>query len=695
MTEQIFFNAHHAPIGAFSSFTLGHQGSSGGLGFELAGPANQNIYIGLQGDGGETFNMLPFYGDAINQKQNFDSTAQVCSIKKIKPFDDAVIKRDFRLCSDIWTANELTCAIYSPVRAIPEPSCSNDHILKSAIIPAVFVEITVDNRSGTSDRIALFGYQGNEPHFSMRHILIGDKQNSIRGIGQGPVTAIASADKNIRSGLAYSIEDIAFCKHPENLLFGLGTIGALVMTAPAGEVMSWKLVICFYRDGIVTSGEDGKYYYTRYFNSIEEVAAFGLNHFDEYRDLALKSNSIVEDSKLSDERKFMMAHSIRSYYGNTQLLCINEKPLWIVNEGEYRMINTLDLTVDHLFYEMTFNPWTIRNVLDFYCDRYSYTDNVKTPDSDNEYPGGISFTHDMGVGNCFSAPGTSAYELPNLVGCFSYMTHEQLVNWVLCAGVLISQTADYQWLDGKRKILESCLSSMINRDHFNPQNRDGIMDMDSSRVKNGSEINTYDNVDSSTGRARRNSYISVKCWAAYTILEFLFTKLKNNELASVAFSQARICADTICEYQNDNGTIPALLEQDNPSVLIHIIEGLVFPWFCNRKLLDDNSPYSKLILALKTHCKSIFESGLCRFEDRGWRLSSTSDNSWLSKIYLCQFITEKILNLGKDVAADKAHMAWLKDPKNSYFAWSDQMRAGRVCGSRYYPRGVTSILWLK
>jgi hypothetical protein len=153
MLERIFFNAHHSPIGAFASFTLGHQGASGGLGLELAGPANQNIYIGLQQNDGEDFEMLPFYGDAINQKQNFDSTNDPHSAKKrIKPFDDASIRRDFRLCSDIWTAKELTFALYSPVRSIPDPLSSSDQILQSVLIPAVFAEITIDNRMGTAEK---------------------------------------------------------------------------------------------------------------------------------------------------------------------------------------------------------------------------------------------------------------------------------------------------------------------------------------------------------------------------------------------------------------------------------------------------------------------------------------------------------------------------------------------------------------
>jgi hypothetical protein len=40
-------------------------------------------------------------------------------------------------------------------------------------------------------------------------------------------------------------------------------------------------------------------------------------------------------------------------------------------------------------------------------------------------------------------------------------------------------------------------------------------------------------------------------------------------------------------------------------------------------------------------------------------------------------------------------VAWLTDVELSYWSWSDQIIAGKITGSKYYPRGVTSILWLE
>ena len=57
--------------------------------------------------------------------------------------------------------------------------------------------------------------------------------------------------------------------------------------------------------------------------------------------------------------------------------------MWVVNEGEYCMMNTLDLAVDHVFWELDHNPWLVRNLLDTFVKRYSYTDEVKVYKADD------------------------------------------------------------------------------------------------------------------------------------------------------------------------------------------------------------------------------------------------------------------------------------------------------------------------
>src|SRR4029453_16290069 len=139
--------------------------------------------------------------------------------------------------------------------------------------------------------------------------------------------------------------------------------------------------------------------------------------------------------------------------------------------------------------------WVVKNQLDWFVDRYSYEDTVRFPGDKTEYPGGLSFTHDMGVANAWSRPGYSSYEKAGLTGVFSYMTHEQLVNWLCCATVYVEQTGDREWLEQRWSVFEKCFESLLNRDHPDPAQRRGLMQLDSARCAGGAEITTYDSLD--------------------------------------------------------------------------------------------------------------------------------------------------------------------------------------------------------
>ncbi|UOQ44033.1 glycoside hydrolase family 52 protein [Halobacillus salinarum] len=696
MPYEPFFNAHHSPVGAFASFTLGYKGASGGLGIELGKPADENMYIGLETEEGGTYQAFPFFGDTEEDLARFavgnDQTEGDQSL--ITHFSDEEIQRDFNAGTDTWRAGDLEFTIYSPVREIPDPEGGNVQNLKDTIVPAVFVEVTIDNRNHAKKRKAFFGYQGEDPYSGMRRIT----SSGIQGIGQGRRTAIVTNDAAAKAGLGFTIDKVLNVEHEFNLGFGLGLCGAIVIEAEANEKKTFQLAVCFYRDGYVTSGIDTTYYYTQYFSSIEEVAAYALDRFQPLIDHCRSGNQLVDGQKLTDEQRFMMAHSIKSYYGNTQFLENNGKPLWVVNEGEYRMMNTFDLTVDQLFYELKMSPWTVKNVLEQFTDRYSYKDTVFFPETKEQHPGGISFTHDMGVANVFSDPGRSAYEFAGIDDCFSFMTHEELVNWLCCASVYVSQTGDEAFAVKHKEVLVEAFNSMLHRDHPEPEQRNGLMGLDSSYTKGGAEITTYDSLDVSLGQARNNIYLAVKCWGVYAALEKLFQKLELSDLSREAGRQLRSCAETITSEMTEEGYIPAVITEGNTSRIIPAIEGLIFPYFTDcKEYLKEEGEFGTFIQALKKHIENVLKPGVCLFEDGGWKISSTSDNSWLSKIYLCQFIYREILEFPwgeQEKAADQAHVKWLTHPKLSYWSWSDQIIAGEISASRYYPRGVTSILWL-
>src|SRR5206468_3206050 len=122
------------------------------------------------------------------------------------------------------------------------------------------------------------------------------------------------------------------------------------------------------------------------------------------------------DSKLSSDQQFLIAHATRSYYGNTQLLDVAGEPFWVVNEGERRLINSLDVAVDHVFWELQQNPWVVRNLLDNFARHYSYYDEVKVPLKRQERPQGTKTRRHEGAAAAATALAPPAAGLQSAVG---------------------------------------------------------------------------------------------------------------------------------------------------------------------------------------------------------------------------------------------------------------------------------------
>jgi hypothetical protein len=486
------------------------------------------------------------------------------------------------------------------------------------------------------------------------------------------------------------------------------------MEVAPGARQTMVLAIGVYLDGVVTTELEGRYFYTRLFSSLEDVLSSTLRRSAEIRAAATALDATLLDSGLSADQQFLIAHATRGYYGNTQLLDVAGEPFWIVNEGEYCMMNTLDLAVDQAFWELEHNPWVVLNVLTNFSRRYCYHDQVKTRGGEL-LPGGISFCHDMGVNNNFSPPENSSYELPNLSTCFSYMTQEQLCNWVLTAACYVVKTRDIPWLQANGHLLDACAQSM--RARANPRN--GVMTLDSARCADGQEITTYDSLDESLGQARASTYLAAKCWATWVALDLLsHLRTPGDPSVEPQLGLADDLERTLINSAQDQ-IIPAVLETQNPayhSRVLPLIEALVYPAYWLAQLGDWPADLAadalellrarmqgRFIDALGGHTLALLTDPQRRnlFPDDGIKLSSTSDNSWMSKIALVQHVARDVLKLPDHDpeiaaifrAADAAHVRWQTDGAG-YWACSDQFVKGEAVGSRYYPRVITTALWL-
>jgi hypothetical protein len=704
----IDFHAHHSPQGAYATFTCGRFGAGGGPTIEGAAPAGFDLVVGYVDEHGELWALPFFRSPGAPEVTDFVAPAGTPEPKRRHVLDS--VTREYERGTDTWSAPNFSFTLYTPITPLPDPERGSESELARALLPVVTARLRLDNRAGQAAKRLVFAIDAGHPCRFIEGI------PSARAVGWGREIGFAVRDQ---AGLTAWVEwsELDFLAHGRSHL--LGRACGFTLEVPAGEMLDLEIVIGFCRVGNVTTGLDSRYFYTRFYPSLQQVLSAGLEHFADRAAAATQLNETLRDPALDEHQRFLLAHAERSYWGNTQLLEHEGKPLWLVLEGEYTMMNTFDLAVDQSFYELAQSPWLVRNILDQFVARYSYIDDLVRPTegarrTDHSHtrnphrlseflpaperiglPGGLSFTHDMGVAGQFTPPGQSSYELSGLAGCFSYMTAEQLMNWVLTALNYVTCSNDQAWLEQRAPVFRACLQSLEQRDDPEPERRNGLVNLDSSRCAGGWEITTYDSLDPSLGQARRNLYMATKGFATWLGLLVAFERLATVDLASAARAGAERAARSIVNaWQAELGFIPALFETGSQSAILPAIEGLVFPLFWGRpEFVSRQGAFGELICILEKHLRRVLQADLCLFPDGGWKLSSTSDNSWLSKIFICQFVADRVFGVRAAPESHAAHAHWQQIGARDW-AMSDQCVAGIAQGSKYYPRGVTSMLWL-
>ena len=686
------FHAHHSPMGAHSTFTIGNFGMPGGMATEKSAPNDGCIFVGYK-DGAGTIHTMPFYRDVSNDAERYTQNSFEDPIEA-KTIEENAVSREYNWSTDRFSAKNIELTLFTPFSPIPDPASAEDSELKYASCPATLAKLVITNDS----EMAIDGFFALNSTDYWTPVSHGS--SPLKGATTRSSRGFATAD-DVEEFSDFSVDRALSGEH-KTPRFLLGTVAGIRFKVEPGESRTIWLSLAYYLEGVVTFNKRMRYFYTKYFSDIESVFEYSLANRRRYVATANANDAELRATGMSEAQQFLLAHATRSYYGSTQWL-LNEagESVWVVQEGEYLMLNTLDLTVDMLFFELRMNPWTVRNVLEQFVNHYAYTDQVFSPNQpDQLFDGGISFCHDMGVANHFSPDGHSSYECAGLDRlCFSYMTCEQLTNWVLCAGVYYAKTGDLGFIEKHQEILTACYNSLVVRDNPDPALRNGLMSFESSRTEGGGEITTYDSLDHSLGQARANVYLAGKCWASYVALEYLFNKLGLDELAQQSAASALTCSQSIAKHFDEElGYIPAVLEGDNRSAIIPAVEALVYPYEMGlTEAVTESGPYSDYIVALKKHTRTVLQPGVCLYPDNGgWKLSSTADNTWMSKICLNQYIIRQILKLdySESQRADDAHMAWQVEGSR-FHACSDQFSSGKPIGSLYYPRIVTNILWLK
>lgn len=680
------FYSQHGIWGAYSSLVIGRAGRGAGVVIGDVKPPETGLFAGYRIGSAEP-RLLPFatgrsFGlGAASYHDDVTSARTNDSVKRASCFRPDEIERSLSFSGEEWRAGLMTMRVVSFFGEVPDPRTVTRASARSAYRPSILIRLGFDNRAGSGTMTGLFGMQGLSRPLSDASggALLGMAADNSFGFAMRP-------GEDIEEVMDWSVADAAF--NGNRPLRRLASEGGLRFTIAQGHRAEYVIALGVFRDGIVTAGRRAHAYYTCLFRDLEDVLENALDEAVESLFRAERLDDMLDVPSLSEDRRFLLAQAAHSYLANTELLLSESgEPLFLVNEGEYQMMNTLDLTIDQAFWEARFSPWTLRNELESFAEYSAYEDSY-----------GLAFTHDQGVNDCFAPPGHSVYEMPGLTDCFSFMSYEETLNWAISACLYANLANDWDWALGRRKLLSSALQSLRARDG----NGDGVMDRDSDRCEGGAEVTTYDSLDISLGQARNNLYLAVKAWSAFVCLEALFRRIderESQESRAAAEAAAAAAATVVSNMLEPEGFIPAVFESDNRSRIIPAIEGLAYPGFCGApEAIRPDGPYGGLLRALARHLDTILVPGTCLdATSGGWKLSSTSRNTWLSKIFLNQYVAEKVLGLRDGrIERDAVHARWLRTG-SADFAATDQVDStnGKDLGSRLYPRLVTAILWLE
>lgn len=699
-----FFMTHHSPVGAWSSFTFGLPGKGVSIDHESPSVEETADFLVALSRGPGKVKAFPFQsGVTVLDNESLQTASKGkagvaalnASLKERWQFIPlSNIQRRLTPCIDEYSDGEMTLRILTPHHKLPDPMTGDS--LEYACCPGFIIELVIDN---TRSDEAAFGLLGLTYRSRGRiRPLDWSTDGQLSGIAFSNQWAMAARTEEdqvftIRNnGIADAVE------HGTKVVHNGGQEGGILLRVPAGERKTLTAAFGFFHDGPATQGITGTYYFKRYFKNVEGVCKYLLDH----------AGQIYCDCKVFDEemmacpdlRKLQLfAQAVRAYYASTQLIEMNGQPLYNIGEGQYLWRNTMDLAADHIPFELWRNPWVIRNIMDLYIDRYSYRDEIRFQEFPGErFPGGLSFTHDMGSFTSYTPPGTSGYELMNSRS-YGYMTAEELLNGIYCFTGYALGTDDDTWAQYRIDTAVELLESVEQRDHADPSKRTGILKGESYCCgEKGHEITTYDCLDSSLLSSVGNFYIAVKTLCAAHLLEAFFRKVHRNAEADRAAAFAAKTEKTLCEsFDPNQQCFPANLYQTTASTVIAVIEPLAIPAFlgCIDWLTSQNSLYK----LFEQHVRTCLKPGNnLDTLTGGLRLSSASVNTWPSKTILCMDVMEKIFGIPLDdeapsIMRELMHWMQVSAAEKTVCDQIDSETRG-VIGAFYYPRVVTSALWV-
>jgi hypothetical protein len=512
--QLVFVNVDHAQMGACSTITYGYKGGTCGIGTSTGAypyyvPYQDGVggvFIGMSGSSG--LQMLPFLISASSISTN------------ARFFPDTNIQRSLTPCADeyVIAGSGLSFKHYSPAWLMTDLSLATLSEKKRYFLPATWMVFTVNNTYSTNQDF-YFGlpvpatqktfWNGAYQGFALGEAAVAVQRGSCELLSG---TRLSSLFNNMTQGFAFHI------------------------SVPAGQTRNLTAVIAYYRSAVVDSRRSAHYYYTTLYPSIDSVIDSAFAGLGDAQTRCQQLATAMGYAGLNPFRQFLACHTLHSFMADSACLIDSQNVVhWWEMEGLFNYINTFDLTVDHAFYDSLMEPWALRNVLDGFSGAlpgtgYSFSSPLYSPTGTQVSSQGFSFHHDMGL---WPTSGTGPAYGAN-------MGDEELQAWILSAGLYWSHTGDHTWLTNNQALLQTCLNSMLLRDHTNAAARDGI-----TKNTNPGEITTWDSLDASLQKPAFSGRLAVRNWACYLALGAMFSQIGDATDAATCQNMAGVTAQTV------------------------------------------------------------------------------------------------------------------------------------------------------
>ena len=372
--EVPFFDVDHSPVGAWSTFIYGMENSGGVQVCKQPGGdgtlvPNQGVIMAVKN--GATERVMPF---TSNQKA-LPAGALVT---------DKETTRTLGACTDSWQIPlGVSWTHYTPVWAMKDWATATPEEKRRFVLPVTWMQYRFDNRTGKEETQFLFSLQQAAQRAQGwngfdGYLVDGDSALAVK-TGDAE---LLSADQ-ARQAFGVDGATSAFCVH----------------VAPGTE-KTVTFYVAHYKHGVESELEKQPLtmMYDALYADLNDILKTAQASLPAVIERCAELDRKLAGSNEDDERKFLAADTLHSYQYNTILHATPKQvPVWGVIEGECSCINTFDLTVDHVFYELAMHPWTVRNELDNFRDFFSFTDELSLPGQEQLFPGGLGFSPRHGI----------------------------------------------------------------------------------------------------------------------------------------------------------------------------------------------------------------------------------------------------------------------------------------------------------